>query len=429
MEWTEEHEKYTLVHTDNTETHVVSHYFSMTPEVWADVQAILHESGTPSALKGEKTGAPFGDLYGSQFYFWTENNAMQYFSIGSPTMGSEEQNALIEYLSRLSYEEADFQEGMMAGGKYLDIFINKAGDVRMLECWMSGDVIEYRCDADGTVHKHWIKVKDDVYTNVLAFLGRPLEYYPMDYTTQANIKNHLPEVVAAMFPKNPQPFMNLLLSSWMPECTVTNSWETGKWFGVTLPEDGQKFSFDCFQMQELFEDFAWQEVNVPVQKWTAGYAEIQLNQKETLRIGTAPNDTFGHYLIRYQNGTEEAKYFYADESFISHFVQILSGTSPICERGDAAEESEQIIQNAKAFLQNNCADILDTIDWSLTDSGKIVKLPDSYQEVAQLEWKPGSERIGSFWQVTFHTSQDALLGPVIVYLTDDGTVIGLGERE
>ena len=421
MEWTEEHEKYTFVDTDNTETHVVSHYFSMPPEVWADVQAILQESGTPSALKGEKTGAPFGDLYGSQFYFWTENNAMQYFSIGSPTMGSEEQNALIEYLSRLSYEEADFQEGMMAGGKYLDIFINKAGDVRMLECWMSGDVIEYRCNADGTVHKHWIKVKDDVYTNVLAFLGRPLEYYPMDCTTQANIKNHLPEVFAAMFPKNPQPFMNLLLSSWMPECTVTNSWETGKRFSVTLPEDGQKFTFDCFQMQELFEDFAWQEVNVPVQKWTAGYAEIQLNQKETLRIGTAPNDTFGHYLIRYQNGTEEANYFYADESFISHFVQILSGTSPICEHDDAAKE--------KAFLQNNCADILDTIDWSLTASGKIVKLPDSYQEVAQLEWKPGSERIGSFWQVTFHTSQDALLGPVIVYLTDDGTVIGLGERE
>ena len=193
----------------------------------------------------------------------------------------------------------------------------------------------------------------------------------MDYTTQANIKNHLPEVVAAMFPKNPQPFMNLLLSSWMPECTVTNSWETGKRFGVTLPEDGQKFTFDCFQMQELFEDFAWQEVNVPVQKWTAGYAEIQLNQKETLRIGTAPNDTFGHYLIRYQNGTEEANYFYADESFISHFVQILSGTSPICERDDAAKESEKIVQNAKAFLQNNCADILDTIDWSLTASGKI----------------------------------------------------------
>ena len=56
-------------------------------------------------------------------------------------------------------------------------------------------------------------------------------------------------------------------------------------------------------------------------------------------------------------------------------------------------------------------------------------LPDSYQEVAQLEWKPGSVRTGSFWQVTFHTSQDGLQGPVIVYLTDDGTVIGLGERE
>ena len=179
--------------------------------------------------------------------------------------------------------------------------------------------------------------------------------------------------------------------------------------------------------QELFDELSWQEITpVEFHNRIVGYIDVDLGNSSLL-IGTEPNED-GNCLINYQNQSE-VLYYYATKEQIQRLLEILSKGNTISSGDDAAKESEQIVQNAKAFLQNNCADILDTIDWSLTDSGKTVKLPDSYQEVAQLEWKPGSERTGTFWQVTFHTSQDALLGPVIVYLTEDGTVIGLGERE
>ena len=344
-------------------------------------------------------------------------------------MGSEEQNGLIGYLNALSYEEADFQEGMMAGGSSFDIFINKAGDHRMLEVWASGDIIEYCCDADGTVQKYWIKAKDTVYEEIMQYLDRPLEYYEMPYTTQTGIRTHLTEVFAQMFPTNPQPFMNLLLSSYMPECTVTNTWESGKRFGVTLPDEGVRFTFDTFKMQELFETFDWTPVNVPVQNWTPGYVTMHLGMRSELRFGTTPNDSYGHYLIRYQNGNNEASVYYADEDFMKQFMQLLSSSQDHPHSDDGDSDNKMLISIASDYLRNNVPSVIDTILWDETEVEQINKLPENYVPVAMLEWKYGSELTGDFWLVRFHTTQDALLGTEDVYLTEDGIVIGLGIRE
>ena len=542
MEWTEEHEKYTLVDTDDTQIHVVSHYFSMPEEVWMNI-AYIQEGGTPDALKGMKYGAPFGEISEGKIYFMTEDSAPQYFSvskIGGP------QNLPV-CLNHLQYEEADFTEGMMAGGKCLNMFINDAdtGRSRMLEVWSSGDIIAYSYDADGTEHKQWVKTSEDVYERIMQELNEPDQRFDLPYKTRAAIKQHLPEVLAQMFPVIPkstlpfmetlennvlynktdplteqqktkllqiliqidfaeqreadsdaipddhvivigigapagvegsenakgflylckeshmlrwnpaplgtqrnleyplseeqykqaesllsnsqQPFMNLLLSSYLITFKNYDNVSISEHFSVPLHEENVRYTADLFQVQELFDELSWQEITpVEFHDHIVGYIEVDLGNG-LLLIGTELNED-GNCLINYQNQSE-VLYYYAAKEQIQRLLEILSKGNTISSGDDAAKESEQIVQNAKAFLQNNCADILDTINWSLTDSGKTVKLPDSYQEVTQLEWKPGSERIGSFWQVTFHTSQDGLLGPVIVYLTDDGTVIGLGERE
>ena len=390
MEWTEEHEKYTFVSEDNTQSHIVSHYFAMPPEVWENVKAIMQNPTSENDL-------PFRELLEKNtLYHWNQEltdtqkqnllRVLDQVDTSDPTEETGEVSIKDEHTISIGIgEPCGVESSENAKG-----FLYFCKESQTLACSLKS--------ASGTFQATRYPLDEDLYRAVSSAVSN-------------------------------QPFMNLLLSSYMPECTVTNTWESGKRFGVTLPDEGVRFTFDTFKMQELFETFDWTPVNVPVQNWTPGYVTMHLGMRSELRFGTTPNDSYGHYLIRYQNGNNEASVYYADEDFMKQFMQLLSSSQDHPHSDDADSDNKMLISIASDYLRNNVPSVIDTILWDGTEVTQINKLPENYVPVAMLEWKYGSELTGDFWLVRFHTTQDALLGTEDVYLTEDGIVIGLGIRE
>ena len=87
--------------------------------------------------------------------------------------------------------------------------------------------------------------------------------------------------------------------------------------------------------------------------------------------------------------------------------------------------AEEIAAAARGYLIANSAAMIETVtNWDSPEITQIPALPEHYVSVTD-----AYDPEGMFWQVVFTTTQDALLGPQIVYLDQDGVVVGLGIRE
>ena len=88
-------------------------------------------------------------------------------------------------------------------------------------------------------------------------------------------------------------------------------------------------------------------------------------------------------------------------------------------------DAEEIADAARGYLIANSAATIETItNWDSPEITQITALPEHYFAAADTY-----DQDGMFWQVVFTTTQDALLGPQIVYLDRNGVVVGLGIRE
>ena len=211
-----------------------------------------------------------------------------------------------------------------------------------------------------------------------------------------------------------QPFMSLMLSSAYTTFTCHNAWENGKRFGVELPDDETTFTADLFRLQELFDEKEWITADIPNYNWRPGYITMHVGEGD-LFIGTTPIDNVGNYVLLWKGHSGSLRYYYADESFITQFVQILAETQQETQLAESPEMT-RAADAARRFLDQTAPEI--SAGWDCRNVSIVMQLPSDLLTVA--DEIPDD---ASYYLVEFYSSTDpSTIGKIYVSL--DGTVIG-----
>lgn len=197
-------------------------------------------------------------------------------------------------------------------------------------------------------------------------------------------------------PEGSQPFMDLLLSSWHQTCCIDCHGvavaELNNRFKVELPPNDTEFTFDAFRMQELLDTVDWTPQSIPAENWKPGYVTMRLSTDESLLVSIGGYDSADRYLLRYQNGSEEPRYYFADEAFLQEFMQILAETGEVVTseiniisacpfRGLIVDEplycgmgaTHPLNDEARQTLLN----VLDSLNWTTCQTYERDIIPDS----------------------------------------------------
>lgn len=102
-------------------------------------------------------------------------------------------------------------------------------------------------------------------------------------------------------------------------------------------------------------------------------------------------------------------------------------TTSAVETSVSEKVHSDIIRICQDFLQNNETDetLASIIDIDTPDVQEM-KEPPSENIYAALAEEPGT---GPYYAVTFSTTEDSLLGPIILYVNQEKEVFGIGYRE
>ena len=102
-------------------------------------------------------------------------------------------------------------------------------------------------------------------------------------------------------------------------------------------------------------------------------------------------------------------------------------TTSTVETSVSEKVHSDIIRICQDFLQNNETDetLASIIDIDTPDVQEM-KDPPSEDIYAALAEEPGT---GPYYAVTFSTTEDSLLGPIILYVNQEKEVFGIGYRE
>ncbi len=102
-------------------------------------------------------------------------------------------------------------------------------------------------------------------------------------------------------------------------------------------------------------------------------------------------------------------------------------TTSAVETSVSEKVHSDIIRICQDFLQNNETDetLASIIDMDTPDVQEM-KEPPSEDIYAALAEEPGT---GPYYAVTFSTTEDSLLGPIILYVNQEKEVFGIGYRE
>ena len=141
--------------------------------------------------------------------------------------------------------------------------------------------------------------------------------------TQRNLEYPLSEEqynqAESLLSNSQQPFMNLLLSSYLITFKNYDNVSISEHFSVPLHEENVRYTADLFQVQELFDELSWQEITpVEFHDHIVGYIDVDLGGS-LLLIGTEPNED-GSCLINYQNQSE-VLYYYATKEQTSYYPE------------------------------------------------------------------------------------------------------------
>ena len=107
--------------------------------------------------------------------------------------------------------------------------------------------------------------------------------------------------------------------------------------------------------------------------------------------------------------------------------KITNETASFAETSASENAHSDIIRICQKFLQNNETDetLASIIDMDTPDVQEM-KEPPSENIYAALAEEPGT---GPYYAVTFSTTEDSLLGPIILYVNQEKEVFGIGYRE
>lgn len=102
-------------------------------------------------------------------------------------------------------------------------------------------------------------------------------------------------------------------------------------------------------------------------------------------------------------------------------------TTSAVETSVSEKVHSDIIRICQDFLQNNETDetLASIIDMDTPDVQEM-KEPPSEDIYAALAEEPGT---GPYYAVTFSTTEDSLLGPIILYVNQEKEIFGVGYRE
>ena len=102
-------------------------------------------------------------------------------------------------------------------------------------------------------------------------------------------------------------------------------------------------------------------------------------------------------------------------------------TTSAVETSASENAHSDIIRICQDFLQNNETDetLASILDMDKPDVQEM-KNPPSENIYAALVEEPGT---GPYYAVTFSTTEDSLLGPIILYVNQEKEVFGIGYRE
>ena len=102
-------------------------------------------------------------------------------------------------------------------------------------------------------------------------------------------------------------------------------------------------------------------------------------------------------------------------------------TTSAVETSVSENVHSDITHICQKFLQNNETDetLASIIDMDTPDVQEM-KEPPSENIYAALAEEPGT---GPYYAVTFSTTEDSLLGPIILYVNQEKEVFGIGYRE
>lgn len=107
--------------------------------------------------------------------------------------------------------------------------------------------------------------------------------------------------------------------------------------------------------------------------------------------------------------------------------KITNETASAMETSVSEKVHSDIIRICQDFLQNNETDetLASIIDMDTPDVQEM-KEPPSEDIYAALAEEPGT---GPYYAVTFSTTEDSLLGPIILYVNQEKEIFGVGYRE
>jgi len=107
--------------------------------------------------------------------------------------------------------------------------------------------------------------------------------------------------------------------------------------------------------------------------------------------------------------------------------KITNETASAVETSVSEKVHSDIIRICQDFLQNNETDetLASIIDMDTPDVQEM-KEPPSENIYAALAEEPGT---GPYYAVTFSTTEDSLLGPIILYVNQEKEIFGVGYRE
>jgi hypothetical protein len=111
----------------------------------------------------------------------------------------------------------------------------------------------------------------------------------------------------------------------------------------------------------------------------------------------------------------------------NEFVQNRKRTTSAVETSVSENAHSDIIRICQDFLQNNETDetLASILDMDTPDVQEM-KNPPSENIYAALAEEPGT---GPYYAVTFSTTEDSMLGPIILYVNQEKEVFGAGYRE
>ena len=153
--------------------------------------------------------------------------------------------------------------------------------------------------------------------------------------------------------------------------------------------------------------------DIPNYNWRPGYIKMSVGEGD-LFIGTTPIDNVGNYVLLWKSHSGSLQYYYADEGFITQFVQILAETQQETQLAESPEMT-RAADAARRFLDQTAPEI--SAGWDCRNVSIVMQLPSDLLTVA--DEIPDD---ASYYLVEFYSSTDpSTIGKIYVSL--DGTVI------